>query len=731
MKRIRPVFLAVVLLLCGLTTSHAALYFPHVDTTAGGWQTEICVINPSATDAIGGTLERYRDDGTLAASMPLSVAPHARRQIDLSTTLTSTSPTGYVVFQNTSGAPVGYTKFTQIGGDRVAVPAVVSANTDNIYVTHIDWVPWWTGISLVNTTSASKTLTVRFNTGVTRTVTLAPKQHYANTITALNNNLVDTRIVSAVIENASGIVGLELFGNGNQLGGVPLASQTTTTLFYPHVDSTPGAWWTGIVAYNPSATTTAQIAVNSYGEDGKPLGTLTQPLGPGQKFIGTSTTLNLPAETAWFSLQSQIPLVGFELFGTADFSSLAGYSVVDLEGKSGALAKVEKNGWTGLAFVNTEDQPATITINVYSDTGALLGWGTGTMDPHEKWVGSAEDFFSGITQSSATYLNYSADRNVAAFQLNGSGSMLDALPAIAPGGQKIIDKALGFLQYQSTLTSGMSAVTDILNQITGSGGSGTCPQVTANPSSINASALPPTITVTVDYGTTGCTPSGSTDVMSGKVVLAITNLTGDLSTSLSLDYALTATNLKQNGKVVMNGAVSGHIAMSTTLNASVHFNNFQVGDHAISGDMTISATDLNNGPITITLTNLTAAGYTVSSGTLTYTTAGSPQLNANLNTSQGAVNITLSVQSPSDTRVIVSTPNPGVIAGYTVSLNGVTMDSTCANNPIGGSITVSQGGSTVTNTFTAACVPVPATPVVALQEFPRQVVRALTPRTTE
>ena len=53
-------------------------------------------------------------------------------------------------------------------------------------------------------------------------------------IAALLDNLIDTAIESAVIENASGIVGLELFGNGSQLGGVPLTSKTASTLFYPH-----------------------------------------------------------------------------------------------------------------------------------------------------------------------------------------------------------------------------------------------------------------------------------------------------------------------------------------------------------------------------------------------------------------------------------------------------------------------------------------------------------------
>ena len=64
------------------------------------------------------------------------------------------------------------------------------------------------------------------------------------------------------------------------------------------------------------------------------------------------------------------------------------------------------------------------------------------LNAHEKLVGVAEDLCPGINLNTATYISFSADRNVAGFQLNGSGNMmLDALPAQpaqaepdAPGG---------------------------------------------------------------------------------------------------------------------------------------------------------------------------------------------------------------------------------------------------------------------------------------------------------
>ncbi len=756
MNRIWVAFFSLVLLLFGVATSHAALYFPHFDTRTNQWQTEICIINPSATDLVVGTLETYSSTGTpLGTESGLVISPNNRKQfsVGVGTDLAYAANTkGYIVFKNLSGAPVGYTKFTQTGGDRVAVPAADVTATDAIYLTHIAWAPWWTGISLVNTTDTAKTLTFRFNTGKTKQVTLGAKEQYVKTIAELNDNLIDTAITSAVIEGASGVVGLELFGNGPQLGGVPLISQMATTLYYPHVDTSTG-WWTGIAAYNPSATATAQVTVNAYDTGGNLLQTSTLTIGPRQNLVRYSTDpiFNLPAGTKWFSMQSANPLVGFELFGNSSPNYLAGYSVVNLQGRSGIFSKVEKaaNGWTGIAFVNTEDQQARVSIKAYDDNGNLIAPGNKTLKAHEKWVGYPVDqnsnfslFPPGTNLNAATYISFSADRSVAGFQLNSAGVMLDALQTAAPSGQKILDQALGLLQYQSTATSGLTAVTDIIDQIGGSGVGGTCPQVTTNPPTINPAALPSAITITASYGN-GCTPppapDGTTVTMSGEVLLYIYNLSvGSDFSSISLDYSLAATNVQQNGKILLHGYVSGNIAFANSqLNASAHFGQLPGSDSAItiSGDMTITANIAQSGGayggnIAVSFDNLAAAGYTVTSGTLTLSSASGSmtgQVEANLNTSQGSVNISMTSEKLSNTRYTFSTPTPGTIAGYTVTLDNVTMDSACSNNPLAGSVAVSAGGSTVSRTFNATCVPVAATPVSVLREVTHHVTRVLTP----
>jgi len=71
-------------------------------------------------------------------------------------------------------------------------------NTADIYISHIDSsAEWWTGVSLVNTTSATKNLTITFNNGVSVPYTLNAKQHKTFTIGSLLNQPLQPGIRSA------------------------------------------------------------------------------------------------------------------------------------------------------------------------------------------------------------------------------------------------------------------------------------------------------------------------------------------------------------------------------------------------------------------------------------------------------------------------------------------------------------------------------------------------------
>ena len=442
------VLIALGILTTSIRTANAALYFPHVDTTYG-WQTEIAIIN-TGDQTVTGTLKAFKNNGDLVATEAVTLSAHGRRQINVAAEFTNNTSIGYIVFESTSDTVQGYTKFYrqgQYGYYRVAVPAIKDINTSDIYVTHIDsGTQWWTGISLVNTTSGTKNITITFNNGQSTTRTINAYAHDAFTIGELFNNQPQPSIKSAVITNASGVIGLELFGtnDGKELEGIPLTDKTASTLYYPNV-ADGIAWWTGIVAYNPS-NLACSITVRPYSAQGSALTTTPLSLAGKGKYVGTVWgsavgDLPLPTQTAWLQIDSTSPLTGFELFGSNDGEMLVGYAGGGgLGAKAGVFPKIEKSGWTNIFFVNTEAYTASVTLTAYDDSGTAVAHRTLLVNGFNQEANSAEAFF---TQSiaNATYITYSADRNLVGFQVNGSADnkLADGLPALAAPSECTLD----------------------------------------------------------------------------------------------------------------------------------------------------------------------------------------------------------------------------------------------------------------------------------------------------
>ncbi len=367
------------------------LYFPHVDTSLP-WQTEIAVINTS-DQTVTGTLRGLSDEGQLVETKLVSLYPHGGRQITVANEFTSHTGIGYIVFDADSDGGRGLHEVLS-GGD------LSSGNSGGkrserlryLYRTHRLQRSLVDRDKPVEHNVVPKELTITFNNGQSRQIPLAANQHTAFTIASLFNNQPQPDIRSAVITNASGIIGLELFGStggGSQLDGLLLNGNTATTLYYPHVAG--DGWWTGIVAYNPSESA-CSITITPYSAQGVPFSSLTQPLAGKERYVGLASELGLPAGTAWFKIDSTRPLTGFELFGTTDGKQLAAYAGgVGTGAKSGVLPKVEKNGWTGIVFVNTEPGAASVTLTAYNEMAAAVATQMLSIGGYAKVVNYAEN----------------------------------------------------------------------------------------------------------------------------------------------------------------------------------------------------------------------------------------------------------------------------------------------------------------------------------------------------
>ncbi len=405
-----------------------ALYFPHI-ASDGLWETEIGLVNTSASQSLTGQLLACDGSGNqLSDSVAVSLAAHQRLELTVGDVFPAADQIRYIALQSTATSLAGYTKFYIDGLYRVAVPAVLAAdiNSGNIYIPHIaSDSQWWTGVSLLNTTTETKNLTITFDDGQSLAVSLSPLAHTAFTFDQYPG------VGSALVSQAQGVIGLELFGSRQSqqryLSGLLLADDVGSQMVIPHIAS-DSTWWTGLVVYSPFNT---QLTITPYTQAGSALAAQSISVAPGDKYVGTAAALSLPDETAWLRLNSTASITGFELFGSHDGKLLAGYSALGIATQAGSFAKRERQGWTGLAFVNPNAVQNTVTLTAYNDSGGMIASEVFVLGPHEKRVNVLESLFTD-SLIGATHVAFSATADVVGFQLNGSadGLLLDALPAL-------------------------------------------------------------------------------------------------------------------------------------------------------------------------------------------------------------------------------------------------------------------------------------------------------------
>jgi hypothetical protein len=107
------------------------------------------------------------------------------------------------------------------------------------------------------------------------------------------------------------------------------------------------------------------LSVNTPGCGGTALSPSTFSLAGKGKYVGLVSALGLSSQTAWLKIDSSSPITGFELFATWDGNLLAANAGGGTGATSGIFPKIEKSGWTGIAFVNTEGIGASVTLTAY------------------------------------------------------------------------------------------------------------------------------------------------------------------------------------------------------------------------------------------------------------------------------------------------------------------------------------------------------------------------------
>lgn len=204
--------------------------------------------------------------------------------------------------------------------------------------------------------------------------------------------------------------GMEFFAylDGSRRAALGLDGTAASTLRFLHVASDVTTFWTGMVLLNPAAEATS-YQETYFDAAGNALLVRSNSLAALEK----STLLfdqqqgPVPAGSSWLEVQSAAPLVGYELFGSANGTAdrfFAGLKCGAEPGKNVAFGHflAEENRWIGYVVVNTGDQLTDLRFQLMDDYGRELATAlvAGVL-PKQKITRLSSALFPAFSQSTA------------------------------------------------------------------------------------------------------------------------------------------------------------------------------------------------------------------------------------------------------------------------------------------------------------------------------------------
>ena len=411
-----------------------AMYYPHIASDGDGpWETEICAINTDSENNVNGHMKAYDDAGQELEDRYITLPPNGRREMTVGEAFENPGEIRYIILLTDASTVCGYQKFEAEGKYRAAVPAAMKASDGDIYVAHIDSnANWATGIGLLNTTSADKTITFEFDDGSSVERTIAANAHQSFTIRQMFDGAYQPGIGAATIKNGAGIVGLELIvsmtnSGMNYLSGLALSDETASEIYFPH-NVNDETWNTQIGIYNPSDSD-ADLTVTPYRTDGTALDPVNMTVEANGKLFGVTSDMNLPAGTAWFAVESSAPVASFQFLVDKDGNQMGGYNGEGIAATQGVFAKTGGID-SAIAFVNIEDAAANVVLTAYDNSGNTVATQELVVNPYAKAVGAPAELFTSDIEA-ASYIGYESDMQIAGCQLNVEENiMLDVLPTM-------------------------------------------------------------------------------------------------------------------------------------------------------------------------------------------------------------------------------------------------------------------------------------------------------------
>ncbi len=205
-----------------------------------------------------------------------------------------------------------------------------------------------------------------------------------------------------------------------------------TKIYYSHIAVSDG-WETEVAVINPTAKTVSGN-FTFYDMSGNQLG-VAFPVtlnanGRYQAVVGITFANRGSVEYMVFTA-STYGLKGYSKFYN-NRDGIRASIMASSPQTSGLFTKLDHEGFTGIAFVNTSLVVAHVTLTAYSDAGEAIAIVVmDDVEPGKKVVDTAKNIFAPQSISGASYVSFTSDQGVVGFFLNGSGdnSKLDGSKA--------------------------------------------------------------------------------------------------------------------------------------------------------------------------------------------------------------------------------------------------------------------------------------------------------------
>ena len=194
-----------------------------------------------------------------------------------------------------------------------------------------------------------------------------------------------------------------------------------TKIYFSHIAIANG-WETEVAVLNPTAKAVSGN-FTFYDMNGNQLGGATpitlKAHGRYQVEVGATFAQRGSIEYMLFTAATY-GLKGYSKFYNNSFGVRASI-MASAPQTSGLFTKIDHEGWTGIAFVNTSSVEAHITLTAYSDDGVKKASKAMNVGPRAKVVNTAKTIFAPLSISEASYVSFTSDQGVVGFFLNGSG----------------------------------------------------------------------------------------------------------------------------------------------------------------------------------------------------------------------------------------------------------------------------------------------------------------------